>query len=168
MGGEIDSVMHPHPRFRGRCAKLTGGSKNLRREIKRRNRKPPTTASAGERIQSAPSGNAVLVRSSQLGNGVDGTRFSDEQLYALALYLYSPKPSPNPNRFDDRARRGHRSSQQQGCAGCHTPPLYTNNKLTPAPGFKIPGDLRLTDDIRGVSVGTARTRDANASWHGVL
>jgi|AmaraimetFIIA100_FD_contig_61_317172_length_479_multi_4_in_0_out_0_1 hypothetical protein len=46
------------------------------------------------------------VGSSQLGNGVDGTRFSDEQLYALALYLYSLKPPPNPNRFDDRARRG--------------------------------------------------------------
>src|SRR6516165_1416640 len=47
VGGEIDSVMHPHPRFRCRCAKLTGGSKNRRREMKRRNRKPPTTASAG-------------------------------------------------------------------------------------------------------------------------
>src|SRR6516165_3605355 len=64
VGGEIDSVMHPHPHFRCRCAKLTGGSKNRRREMKRRNRKPPTTASAGasagERIQSAPSGNALL------------------------------------------------------------------------------------------------------------
>jgi hypothetical protein len=86
--------------------------------------------------------------------GVDGTRFSDEQLYALALYLYSLKPPPNPNRFDDRARRGQQIFQQQGCASCHTPPLYTNNKLTPAPGFKIPEDLRGTDDIMDVSVGT--------------
>jgi Di-haem oxidoreductase, putative peroxidase len=86
--------------------------------------------------------------------GVDGTRFSDEQLYALALYLYSRKPPPNPNRFDDRARRGQQIFQQQGCGGCHTPPLYTNNKLTPAPGFKIPEDLWVTDDIIDVSVGT--------------
>jgi mono/diheme cytochrome c family protein len=86
--------------------------------------------------------------------GVDGTRFSDEQLYALALYLYSLKPPPNPNRFDDRARRGQQIFQQQGCAACHTPPLYTNNKLTPAPGFKIPEFLRGADDIMDVSVGT--------------
>jgi hypothetical protein len=86
--------------------------------------------------------------------GIEGTRFSDEQLYALALYIYSLKPPPNPNPFDDRARRGQRIFQQQGCAGCHTPPLYTNNKLTPAPGFKVPEDLRKTDDIMDVSVGT--------------
>jgi hypothetical protein len=86
--------------------------------------------------------------------GVDGTRFSDEQLYALALYLYSLKPPPNPNPFDDRARRGQQIFQQQGCAACHTPPLYTNNKLTRAAGFKIPEDLRGADDIMDVSVGT--------------
>jgi mono/diheme cytochrome c family protein len=87
-------------------------------------------------------------------SGEEGTRFSDEQLYALALYLYSLKPPPNPNSFDDRARHGQRIFQQQGCAGCHTPPLYTNNKLTPATGFLIPDDLRKTDDIMNVSVGT--------------
>jgi hypothetical protein len=86
--------------------------------------------------------------------GVQGMRFSDEQLYALALYIYSLKPPPNPTPFDDRARRGQRIFQQQGCAGCHTPPFYTNNKLTPAPGFKVPDDLRKTDDIMSVSVGT--------------
>ena len=36
----------------------------------------------------------------------EGTRYSDEQLYALALYLYSLKPPPNPNKFDEQARRG--------------------------------------------------------------
>jgi mono/diheme cytochrome c family protein len=86
--------------------------------------------------------------------GVDGTRFSDEQLYALALYIYSLQPPPNPNSFDDKARRGQRIFQQQGCAGCHTPPLYTNNKLTPAAGFTVPEDLRKTDDIMNISVGT--------------
>jgi Di-haem oxidoreductase, putative peroxidase len=86
--------------------------------------------------------------------GVAGSRFSDEQLYALALYIYSLKPPPNPNPFDDRARRGQRIFEQQGCAGCHTPPFYTNNKLTIATGFKVPEDLRKTDDIMDVSVGT--------------
>ncbi len=87
----------------------------------------------------------------------EGTRYSDEQLYALALYLYSLKPPPNPNPMDDRARRGQKIFTQQGCAGCHTPPLYTNNKLTPALGFKVPDDLRKTDDILDVSVGTDPT-----------
>jgi Di-haem oxidoreductase, putative peroxidase len=86
--------------------------------------------------------------------GMDGMRFGDEQLYALALYIYSLQPPPNPNHVDDRARRGRRIFQQQGCAGCHTPPLYTNNKLTPAIGFQVPDDLRKSDDIMNVSVGT--------------
>ena len=42
----------------------------------------------------------------------------------------------------------------QGCAGCHPSPLYTNNKLSPAPGFRVPKDLLLTDDVMSASVGT--------------
>lgn len=83
-----------------------------------------------------------------------GTRYSDEQLYALALYVESLKPPPNPNKFDAQARRGQQIFRQQGCIGCHTPPYYTNNKLTPAPGFKIPADLRQTDNILDVCIGT--------------
>jgi hypothetical protein len=90
-------------------------------------------------------------------SGEAGTRYSDEQLYAMALYLYSLKPPPNPNRFDDRARRGQQIFQQQGCAGCHTPPLYTNNKLTPAQGFKVPDDLLKSENILNVVVGTDPT-----------
>ncbi|HEY3442684.1 MAG TPA: di-heme oxidoredictase family protein [Paludibaculum sp.] len=86
-----------------------------------------------------------------------GTRYSDQQLYALGLYLYSLKPPPNPNLVDERAGRGQRIFQQQGCATCHTPPLYTNNKLTPALGFRIPDELRKTDDILDISVGTDPT-----------
>ena len=89
--------------------------------------------------------------------GEAGTRFSDEQLYALALYIYSLKPPRNPNVVDERARQGQRIFQQQGCGGCHTPPLYTNNKLTPARGFEVPEDLRKSDDIMDVCVGTDPT-----------
>jgi len=84
----------------------------------------------------------------------EGTRYTDEQLYALALYISSLKPPPNPNKFDKHARRGQVIFQRQGCVNCHTPPLYTNNRLTPALGFKIPDDLRKTDDILDISLGT--------------
>jgi cytochrome c553 len=88
------------------------------------------------------------------GFAEDGTRFSDEQLYALALYIYSLKPPPNPNPFNEEAKRGQRIFQQQNCINCHTPPLYTNNKLTPVQGFQVPDDLRRTGDVLTVSVGT--------------
>ena len=59
--------------------------------------------------------------------------------------------------MDDRARRGQKIFEQQGCAGCHVSPLYTNNKLTPAPGFRVPDDLLKSADILNVSVGTDPT-----------
>ena len=83
-----------------------------------------------------------------------GGRYSDDQLYALALFIYSLKPPENPNRFDSAAARGQRVFENEGCAGCHTPPLYTNNKLTPADGFRIPADHVTKYDILAVRVGT--------------
>jgi hypothetical protein len=82
------------------------------------------------------------------------TRYSDEQLYALALYLYSLKPPQNPNKFDASAAAGQKIFERERCPTCHTPPLYTNNKLTPAKGFEIPPEHRKTYDILPVSVGT--------------
>lgn len=90
-----------------------------------------------------------------------GTRYSDEQLYALALYIYSLKPPVNPNEPSDLSRRGENIFKRQACAGCHPPPLYTNNKLTPAKGFKVPVELRKTDAILDVSVGTDPTLALN-------
>jgi hypothetical protein len=81
-------------------------------------------------------------------------RFSDEALYALALYIYSLKPPPNPNRFDASAAAGKAVFSRSGCAGCHPAPVYTNNKLIPAPGFPIPPDQRLKYDILEVRIGT--------------
>jgi hypothetical protein len=81
-------------------------------------------------------------------------RYRDEQLYALVLYLYSLQPPDNPNRFDAVAARGQKVFNREGCVGCHTPPLYTNNKLTPAEGFTIPEDHKRKYDILPVSVGT--------------
>lgn len=81
-------------------------------------------------------------------------RYSDEQLYALALYVYSLKPPANPNKFDTMAARGQKLFQREGCVTCHTPPLYTNNKLTPADGFEIPAGHAAKYDILPISVGT--------------
>jgi len=82
------------------------------------------------------------------------SRYSDEQLYALALYVYSLKPPPNPNKSDANIVRGQEVFKREACAGCHTPPLYTNNKLTPADGFKVPTEHRQKYDILSMSVGT--------------
>jgi hypothetical protein len=84
-------------------------------------------------------------------------RYSDEQLYALATYLYSLQPPPNPNRFDAVARHGEAVFTRERCARCHTPPLYTNNMLTPADRFVIPDDHRKQFDILDRRVGTDPT-----------
>jgi hypothetical protein len=82
------------------------------------------------------------------------SRYSDEQLYALAMYLYSLRPPPNPNKFDALAERGQAVFERERCGTCHTPPLYTNNKLTPADGFTIPAGHAERFDIMRRSVGT--------------
>jgi hypothetical protein len=81
-------------------------------------------------------------------------RMSDEALYALALYIYSLTPPPNPNPRNDKATAGERIFTREGCARCHTPPLYTNNKLTLAEGFSSPKDVPATLDVLPISVGT--------------
>jgi hypothetical protein len=81
-------------------------------------------------------------------------RLPDEALYALALYIYSLKPPPNPNHFDQKARAGQKIFAREGCIRCHTPPLYTSNKLTLAIGFTPPKDVPPQLDILPISAGT--------------
>jgi len=83
-----------------------------------------------------------------------GARLAYEPLYALALYIYSFQPPPNPNPFDEKAKAGQKIFAQEGCIGCHTPPLYTNNKITLAQGFTPPKDKPSTLDILPISVST--------------
>ena len=80
-------------------------------------------------------------------------RFPDEALYALALYIYSLQPPPNPNRFDENAVAGEKLFTSN-CASCHTPPLYTNNKLTLAKGYQPTDADRKNPDVMLISVGT--------------
>ncbi len=81
-------------------------------------------------------------------------RLPDEALYALALYIYSLQPPPNPNPFDSNAEAGQKIFAREGCPMCHTPPLYTSNKLTLAQGFAPPKDKPATLDVLLISVGT--------------
>jgi len=83
-----------------------------------------------------------------------GARYSDEQLYALALYLHSLKPPSNPNAFDGLAAEGRTVFEREGCGSCHTPPLYTNNKLIPVEGFEPSAADRKRFDVMERRVGT--------------
>src|SRR5689334_12475711 len=80
-------------------------------------------------------------------------RRPDELWYALALYIYSLQPPPNPNKFDRSAAAGQKLFDSN-CAACHTPPLYTNNKLTLAKGFQPSTRDRENPDVMMISVGT--------------
>lgn len=91
--------------------------------------------------------------SGKLPEALTVSRYSDEQLYALALFLYSLKPPQNPNKFDALAQ-GQKIFEREGCAGCHTPPLYTNNMLTLVDGFKVPDEHRNLYDILPMSIGS--------------
>lgn len=77
--------------------------------------------------------------------------------YMLSHCTSTLVPPMNPNKFDALAERGQRLFQRERCAMCHTPPLYTNNKLTPADGFVVPEDHLNKYDVLPISVG----RDAN-------
>ena len=81
-------------------------------------------------------------------------RLPDDVLFALATYIYSLNPPPSPYRNDPHAAEGKRIFEREGCGACHTPPLYTNNKLTLAKGFTPPVDHPYKNDIMPLSVGT--------------
>jgi hypothetical protein len=81
-------------------------------------------------------------------------RYSDEQLYALSLFVYSLVPPNNPNRHNALSARGEAIFRREGCTACHTPPLYTSNKLTPAGSFKTPVESDMRSEILPIRVGT--------------
>jgi hypothetical protein len=91
-----------------------------------------------------PAGTADVSRAPSAFALVAQARYSDEQLYALALYIYSLKSPPNPNRRTPPAVRGEQIFEREGCAVCHTPPLYTNNKLIPVEGIGTDPGLTMT------------------------
>jgi hypothetical protein len=82
------------------------------------------------------------------------TRYSDDHLYALARYLYALTPPPNPNKPTRLSDQGHRIFERVGCASCHTPPLYTNNRLLPVSSFSVPAEHRSKYDIAKFRIDT--------------
>ena len=56
--------------------------------------------------------------------------------------IHPAQATANPNHFDREAAKGKKIFEREGCAGCHTPPLYSNNKLTFAEGF-VPSEEAL-------------------------
>lgn len=88
-------------------------------------------------------------------SSIPTARFTDEQLYALASYLYSLEPLESPHTYDQATLdRGERVFIEQGCVTCHTPPLYTNNALTPVNGFVVPEDHHERYTVFDISVET--------------
>lgn len=87
--------------------------------------------------------------------GYVGKKYTDAQLYALTQYIYSLAPPKNPYKFQKGLiEKGKAVFANSGCVSCHTPPLYTNNKLTPVNGFEPPEDHFSKYDIFNVSVET--------------
>jgi hypothetical protein len=84
-------------------------------------------------------------------------RYSDDQLYALALFLYDLRPPSNPHPRDGLARAGQAVFEAENCGRCHTPPLYTSNELVPAPGFAVPAALHASERIRRTGIDTDPT-----------
>ncbi|MGA7413615.1 MAG: hypothetical protein WBW33_24280, partial [Bryobacteraceae bacterium] len=80
-------------------------------------------------------------------------RFTDEQLYALALYVYSLDSPVNPNQPDAVSAKGETIFKREGCADCHTPPLYTNNKPIPVDGFAVPPEHKKKYDMLDARIG---------------
>ncbi|WP_228850911.1 hypothetical protein [Aegicerativicinus sediminis] len=86
------------------------------------------------------------------------SRFSDAQLYALAQFLTSLEAPKSPEKFsEDELKQGERLFAEQGCVSCHTPPLYTNNALTPVDGFEVPKEHKAKYNVFDISVGTDPT-----------
>ena len=105
-----------------------------------RNRGPEDIARYGALVSTADDGSIGAHRFLSDRQRQMRYRHSDEALYAIARFLYALEPPTNPNPFDERARRGKAIFHEEGCAKCHTPPVYTNNKLTRVDGFDVPND----------------------------
>jgi hypothetical protein len=89
-----------------------------------------------------------------------GGRYSDEQLYALALFLYGLKPPENPFLPKSAADRqlvatGNDVFRREDCVRCHNPTSgYTNNKLTPALDYEPLANHPEHKNIMDETVGT--------------
>lgn len=151
------------PRFNGsplfitRMADLNGvkDRRYLDATATHANRGPEDIARYGILVEFADSGRFGAHEFTTEMNTRLVVRPPDEAMYALGLYLYSLEPPKSPHPFDELARRGQQVFEAEGCDECHTPPVYTNNKLVAAPGFSPPADAeRYGLDVSSRRVGT--------------
>ncbi|MEO8678417.1 MAG: hypothetical protein ABI665_05180 [Vicinamibacterales bacterium] len=121
-----------------------------------RNRGPEDIARYGILVNTADDGAIGSYRFQSDAVRTVQSRNSDDAMYALGKYLYALQPPPNPNPRNDLSARGEQVFARSGCAACHTPPLYTNNKLVAVDGF-VPGSHASAppaDDVLSARVGT--------------
>ena len=81
-------------------------------------------------------------------------RYTDAQLYALRPVHFFARAAGEPASARRAGAPPQRVFTTSGCARCHTPPLYTANKLVPAEGFTPPADHLKRYDILDARVGT--------------
>ncbi len=81
-------------------------------------------------------------------------RYSDAELFAVALYVYSLKQPPNPNKPNELSAKGQQLFTELKCGRCHTPPLYTNNMLMPVEGFEVSAEHHAQYRIMSHTIGT--------------
>lgn len=70
----------------------------------------------------------------------------------FALTSVAAIQDASAQKSNTAAKRGQEVFNRTGCARCHTPPLYTNNKLTLAEGFTPPPGAEKKYDIMPMSV----------------
>ena len=75
---------------------------------------------------------------------------------------------PKPQSNVPWSEQGAIVFEENDCARCHTPPLYTNNRLTPARGFVIPANHPGGTNLMARSVGTDRIGHADSARHRFL
>jgi len=102
------------------------------------NRGPEDVARYGILVQYADAGSIGKHRFGSAAQRRILGRPTDAAMYALALYLYTLDFPASPHPKDALARDGEDVFKAEKCGDCHTPPLYTNNRLIRVDEFEPP------------------------------
>ena len=153
--GTVFNRFNGSPLFTTRMADLIGVKDRRYLDVTgtHANRGPEDIARYGVLVEFADNGAFGDHRMSPEMNQRLRVRPPDEAMYALGLYVYSLEPPKSPHPFDESAQRGQKIFEAEGCIDCHTPPVYTDNKLAPVAGFEVAMDDAATQRL---SVSTRR------------
>jgi YVTN family beta-propeller protein len=98
-----------------------------------------------------------------------GLKTSDEQVAALAAFMGTLPPPPSGVQAGDKrdeaaVGRGRELFNQQGCAGCHTPPNYTSRKTYDVGVHDEAGNTHFNPpSLRGIAQGGPFFHDNRAA-----